>query len=159
MYDIENHIFFVSRDVVFLENHFPFVSNIAPVGQLVQLTPPWADGDSMIESLGARGCEGHSLGQEPTTGPEQQKASESRGSVDHGPEQQELTGPGPSTPRLREQENSAKNILGPKTEPRHDKQTRRPPARLNDYICYSAQIKYPTSTAHSYPKESSGTAG
>ena len=41
--------------------------------------------------------------------------------------------------------------------PNGSQRTRRPPAKLDDYVCYSAHIKNPVLTAHSCPKEPSGT--
>lgn len=135
LYDLDSGEYFESRDVVFCENEFPFLTNVSDVQDDSNPSTLWNDGPPLIDEprMGMHDARG-SRSIEESVGNTQDVILTQRQSVE------DLM----STPHVNEQ-------LGRGHRERH------PPSKLKDYICHTVSCANDP-TPESHPQsQSSGT--
>jgi len=175
VFDLETQEFFVSKDVVFHENSFPYQTIPHPSKPQLTLQPhPTAAAYSDEEewaSFGARGSTdmGHPgstpdnlehtvTGPDPELGASASSRPPEPNPTEEGPPSE--SGPAHTVPPSPADQPAPVSGLGRDTC-RSDRPSKRP-VRYDDYLCYSTRPNDPTaidcsSRAGPHPKESSGT--
>ncbi|KAJ3702693.1 hypothetical protein LUZ61_006398 [Rhynchospora tenuis] len=148
VYDLETREFIVSRDVVFCEDNFPFVSSISEHGQSQTsvMQENWYSDDAfLVEFESAPKSARESA---PASGQEVRESAPAS-SQDALMSGQEARGSAPASGQ--DAPVSGQDALAPSQIV--SKRSRQPPAKLQDYICYTAQCNpsyaHPTSTVSS----------
>ena len=171
LYDLEENKFFESRDVRFCEEIFPFASHKLNKSQDTFSTPKldnmWIDEENgsaedaspVNNSVDVDDRGSGSAGLTPTS---PDLALADRGScgqqstIPFGPAEAALL-----TPEIEPKDSATQqHAQAPEIAqqvPNRCQRTRRPPAKLDDYVCCSAHIKNPILTTNSCQQKPSGT--
>ncbi|KAJ3687146.1 hypothetical protein LUZ61_016310 [Rhynchospora tenuis] len=176
VYDLETREFIVSRDVVFCEDNFPFVSSISEheQSQASVMQENWYSDDAFLVEFGS--APKSARGSAPASSQEVRKSApassqdalmsgqEARGSAPASGQDVPVSGQdapasghdapasGQDAPASgHDAPVSGQDALAPSQIV--SKRSRQPPAKLQDYICYTAQCNpsyaHPTSTVSS----------
>ncbi|KAJ4769875.1 Retroelement pol polyprotein-like [Rhynchospora pubera] len=160
VYDLETKEFIVSRDVVFCEDNFPYVSSISEhkQSQSSVIQENWYSDDAFLVEL--EGAPESVRGSAPASGQEARGGAPAASDEDapalgasgqDAPASvQEARG---SASAASDEDAPASGQDAPMSGQDAPKRSRKPPAKLQDYICYTTQSNpsyaHPTSTVSS----------